>query len=214
MGTVFDIIFDDQYFLIVNKIARVVVQPTSRKKQTLTSFIEKHLGKKIYICHRLDKDTQGLIIYAKSKEIHKNITEQFKKRAIVKKYFALTEGNFKKRKGVFKSLMIDKIGKKFKEKPKKSETFYKVIKKCRGFDLTELTPKTGRTNQIRIHLAKAGHPVLGEKKYAFRRDFMIKFNKLALCAYFIQLTHPISKEKAILNIGIPEYMENFTKTRR
>lgn len=73
---------------------------------------------------------------------------------------------------------------------------------------------SGRTNQIRIHLAQAGHPVLGEKKYAFRRDFVIKFNKLALCAYFIQILHPVSKEKVVAKIDMPEYMNNFIKTRK
>jgi RluA family pseudouridine synthase len=215
MNNVFDIIFDDEYFLVVNKIARIIVQPSPKKeKQTLTSLIEKYLKKKLYICHRLDKDTQGLIIYARSKKVHKNITNQFRKRKIIKKYFALTEGNFKRDKGLFKGLILDTAGRKFNEKPKNSETFYKVIKKGKGFDLIELSPKTGRTNQIRIHLAKAGHPILGERKYAFRRDFMIKFNKLALCAYLIQLRHPISKENVIVKISTPKYMEDFIATRR
>lgn len=215
MNNVFDIIFDDEHFLVINKIARIVVQPSPKKeKQTLTSLIEKYLKEKLYICHRLDKDTQGLIIYARSKKAHKNITDQFRKRQIIKKYFALTEGNFKRDKGLFKGLILDAVGRKFNEKPKSSETFYKVIKKGKGFDLIELSPKTGRTNQIRIHLAKAGHPILGERKYAFRRDFMIKFNKLALCAYLIQLRHPISKGKVIVKISAPKYMEGFIATRR
>ncbi|MCF7894564.1 MAG: RNA pseudouridine synthase [Candidatus Omnitrophica bacterium] len=212
MNNVFNIIFDDEYFLVINKIARIVVQPSPKKeKQTLTSLVEKHLKEKLYICHRLDKDTQGLIIYARSKKVYKNITDQFRKRKIIKKYFALTEGNFKRDKGLFKGLVLDTVGRKFNEKPKSSETSYKVIKKGRGFDLIELSPKTGRTNQIRIHLAKAGHPILGERKYAFRRDFVIKFNKLALYAYFIQLRHPISKEKIVVKIDRPEYMNEFIK---
>ncbi|MCF7873597.1 MAG: RNA pseudouridine synthase [Candidatus Omnitrophica bacterium] len=215
MSNGFDIIFSDQYFLVINKIARIVVQPSPKKeKQTLTSLLKKQLKENLYICHRLDKDTQGLMIYAKSKKAYKNITDQFRKRKIIKKYFALTQGNFKKNKGIFKGLILDAAGKKFKEKPKSSETFYKVIKKCKGFDFLELSPKTGRTNQIRIHLAKAGHPVLGERKYAFGRDFVIKFNKLALCAYFIQLRHPISKEKVTIKIDRPDYMNQFIKNRR
>jgi 23S rRNA pseudouridine1911/1915/1917 synthase len=215
MNNVFDVVFDDQYFLVLNKIARIVVQPGPKKeKRTLTSLLEKHLKEKIYICHRLDKNTQGLIIYAKNKKVHKNITGQFQRREIKKKYLALTEGNFKKGKGTFRGLILDKEGKRFKEKPKESETFYKVLEKCEGFDFLELIPKTGRTNQIRIHLAQARHPILGEKKYAFRRDFMIKFNKLALCAYWLQLRHPVSRERIVIKIGMPEYMKNFIETRR
>ncbi|MCF7870477.1 MAG: RNA pseudouridine synthase [Candidatus Omnitrophica bacterium] len=215
MNKVFEIVSEDQYFLVLNKIARIVVQPSPKKeKRTLTSLLEKHLKEKIYICHRLDKNTQGLIIYAKSKQIHKNITGQFRKREVKKKYLALTEGNFKKNKGVFKGLILDKEGRKFKEKPKKSETSYKVLKRCKGFDFIELIPKTGRTNQIRIHLAQAGHPILGEKKYAFRRDFMIKFNKLALCAYWLKLRHPVSSQQIMVKIGVPEYMKNFIEKGR
>jgi RluA family pseudouridine synthase len=215
MNNVFGIIFDDEHFLVINKIARIVVQPSPKKeKQTLTSLVEKHLKEKLYICHRLDKDTQGLIIYARSKKVHKNITDQFRNRKVVKKYFALTKGNFTKGKGMFKGLILDAAGRRFNEKPKSSETSYKVIKRGKGFDLIELSPKTGRTNQIRIHLAKAGHPILGEKKYAFRRDFVIKFNKLALCAYFIQLRHPISKEKVMVKISVPKYMKDFITARR
>ncbi|MFO8053376.1 MAG: RluA family pseudouridine synthase [Candidatus Omnitrophota bacterium] len=215
MKKAFNIVFEDEYLLTINKIARIVVQPGPKKeKETLTSLAEKHLKQKLYICHRLDKDTQGLIIYAKSKKVHKNITGQFRKRKIIKKYVALTKGNFKKNKGIFKNLIIDAVGRKFNEKPKSSETFYKVIKRCKGLDLTELSPKTGRTNQIRIHLAEAGHPILGERKYAFGRDFVIKFNKLALCAYFLRLEHPISKEKIDVKIDTPEYMKEFIEKRR
>ncbi len=210
----FKIVFADEYFLVIDKIARIVVQPSPKnEKQTLTSLIQKHLGENIYICHRLDKNTQGLIIYARSKGIHKKITGQFRKREIRKKYLALAKGNFKKRKGVFRSLILDKEGRKFKEKPKKGKTFFRVIKKCKGFDFLELIPKTGRTNQLRIHLAEAGHPILGEKKYAFRRDFMIKFNKLALFAYFLQFKHPVSKENVIVKIDTPDYMKEFIKRR-
>lgn len=211
----FDIVFEDQFLLVINKIVRIVVQPGPKKgKNTLLSLIQRNLGEKLYMCHRLDKETQGLMIFAKNKKTQKNITEQFKKRSILKKYLALTENNFKRKKGVFKNPVLDKIGRKFKEKPKKAQTCYKVIEKRQGFDFLELIPKTGRTNQLRIHLAKSGHPILGEKKYAFRRDFVIKFNKLALCAYFLQFRHPISKEKIKAEIEIPEYMKEFIKKRR
>lgn len=212
MGKTYDIIFEDEYLFVVNKIARIVVQPTPKKEaKTLTSLLQKDLAQKVYMCHRLDKETQGLMLYAKSIKIQKDISGQFKRHLIIKKYLALSKGNFKKKKGRFNSVILDREGRRFKERPKKAETFYRVIKRCKGFDLLEVTPKTGRTNQIRIHLAESGHPILGEKKYAFRRDFVIKSNKLTLCAYFLSFRHPVSREKIELKIGIPEYISEFVK---
>lgn len=212
MKKAFTRVFEDEFLLVVNKIARIIVHPSPKKeKQTLTSIIEANLAERLYLCHRLDRDTQGLMLYAKSSQIQKDIAGQFRKREVVKKYFALTQGNFKKKKGVFKSIILDREGKKFRESPKEAETYYKVLAACRGFDLLKVTPKTGRTNQIRIHLAKARHPVLGEKKYAFRRDFVIKFSRLALCAYFLAFRHPVSQKKVEVEIGIPEYMQDFVK---
>lgn len=208
----FDLVFEDPYLLVINKKARIVVQPTPRKEKiTLTSLAEKEISQKLYLCHRLDKETRGLIIYAKSQKIKEKIASQFKLRRVTKKYFALSQGNFKKRSGVFKSKILDKNGRKFREKPKEAETVYQVIENFAGFDFLRIMPKTGRTNQIRIHLAEAGHPILGEKRYAFRRDFVIKSNKLALCAYFLSFWHPVSNEKIELEIGIPDYIKILLK---
>ncbi len=210
----FEIIFEDEHVVVINKIARIVVVPTPKKEEkTLTSLVRKALAKKVYVCHRLDKETQGLMIYAKSSQVMENITDQFRRRNIIKKYFALSKGNFKDKEGVFRSLVLDKEGKKYRESPKRAETAYKVIKSCQGFDLLEIIPKTGRTNQIRIHLARAGHPILGEKKYAFRRDFVIKSNQLALCAYFLSFRHPASQKKIKLQVGVPEYMQKLIEKR-
>lgn len=212
MKKAFDVVFKDEYLVIINKIARILAQPTPKKeKRTLAQLVQEGLGRKVFLCHRLDRDTQGLMILANSLQIQKEIFSQFKRQEIEKKYLALVEGNFKKKKGVFRSLVLDKEGKKFNEKPKKAVTAYKVIKSCKGFDFLEITPKTGRTNQIRIHLSQAGHPILGEKKYAFRRDFVIKFNRLALYAYYLAFRHPVSQDKITIKLNIPEYMQNFIK---
>ncbi len=212
MNKAFNILFEDEHILVINKIARIVVVPTPKKEaKTLISLLAKELGRKIYACHRLDKDTQGLMIFAKSASIEQDITGQFRKRQIRKKYLAFSKGNLKKKEGVFKGPVLDKAGKRFGERPKQAKTGYKVLTKCKGFDFLEITPKTGRTNQIRIHLSRAGHPILGEKKYAFRRDFVIKFNKLALCAYFLSFCHPVSRKKIEVKIAIPEYMNEFLK---
>jgi len=109
--------------------------------------------------------------------------------------------------------VIDKEGRHFKEKPKKAVTFYRLIKKFSHFSLLELIPLTGRTHQLRIQLAQIGHPILGEKKYAYKKDFPVNFKRLALHAYFLKFTHPISKEKVTVSIDLAEDMKEFIKKK-
>lgn len=210
MNQAFEIIYQDSCLVVINKIARLIVLPTPKKEKiTLTSLLQKEIGKKIYPCHRLDRDTRGLMVYTKSKPARDDIINQFRRREVKKKYFVLSQGNFNQKEGVFKSLIIDKQGKKFREEPKKAETYYRVIRKLKGFDFLEVIPKTGRTNQIRIQLAAVSHPVLGEKNYAFRRDFVVKSNQLGLFACFLSFRHPLSRKLVFFKAKIPGYMEKF-----
>lgn len=82
-----------------------------------------------------------------------------------------------------------------------------------GFSLLKLEPQTGRTNQLRIQLAKIGHPILGERKYAFGRDFKVNFKRLALHAYFLSFFHPISKKRINLHIDLASGMQDFLKNK-
>jgi len=210
----FKIIFEDEYLIVLNKIAKVVVLATPKKeKYTLTSLLEKHLREKVFPCHRLDRETTGIIIYAKDSDMQNHIMGQFRRGTIKKRYFAFVKGRMRKRKGIIDNYIIDQEGKKFKEPPKRAITFYRVVKAGFDFSMVELSPRTGRTNQLRIQLAKLGYPILGESKYAFRRDFKLKFKRLALHAYFISFIHPASAQQVSLKIDLPEDMEMFLKNR-
>jgi len=146
-----------------------------------------------------------LVIYAKSLEIQRKITDQFRLREIGKKYIAFVKGNLKKRKGIWQGEIIDREGRNFGEKKKYAKTFYRVLKDLSGWSILELSPTTGRTNQLRIQLAKINHPILGEDKYAFRRDFSsiggsasggkVKFKRLGLHAFYLNFTHPVSRQR-------------------
>jgi len=206
----FDIIFNDEYLVVIAKIAKIVVQPTpSGEKITLTSLLEEKIEEKVFPCHRLDRETSGLIIYAKSTQVQKSIMDQFRTHTIKKRYIAFARGRFTKKTGFFDDFIIDKDGAKFGEKPKRAKTRYKVLKQKSEFSVVSLEPLTGRTNQLRIQLAKAGHPILGERKYAFGRDFKIRFKRLALHASQISFIHPFSNQKVNLEIGLAKDMEAF-----
>jgi len=211
----FKIVFDDEYLIVVNKIAKVLIQASRKEaKHTLTSLLQREKGCKVFPCHRLDRETTGLVIYAKSLEIQKKITDQFRCREVRKKYIAFVKGNLEKRKGVWEGKIIDREGKNFGEKSKYAKTFYRVLKDFSDWSILELSPITGRTNQLRIQLAKINHPILGEDKYAFRRDFKVKFKRLGLHAFYLSFIHPISRQKVTLEVDLAVDMQEFLKFRK
>ncbi len=204
----FRVVFSDDYLTVLDKIAKVPVLPTPKQeKYTLTSLLADHLKQPVFPCHRLDRETTGLIVYAKTAEAQRRMFEQFKRRAVKKKYIAFVRGELKPRQGVWQGKIIDHEGRRFGEVSKEAKTFYAVLGYGKGFSVVELTPVTGRTNQLRIQLAQAGHPILGEDKYAFRRDFTVNFKRLALHAFYLQFRHPMSGDRIELKIDLPEDMK-------
>ena len=139
------------------------------------------------------------------------VAQQFKEGQVEKKYIAFVKGSLDKRKGLLQDYIIDREGKIFGEKPKIAKTIYRVLKQSRDFSQLELKPLTGRTNQLRIQLAKIGHPILGESKYAFRRDFKVKAKRLLLHAFYLRFVHPVSKEKVALSIDLAPDMKAFSQ---
>lgn len=210
MREAFKILFEDEFILVLEKQAKILVQPSPKKeKHTLTTLLEEKIKQKAYPCHRLDRETTGLIIYAKGENIQRAIMEQFRRNQVKKKYIALVKGVLKKDEGMLEGFILDKEGKRFQEKPKKAKTYYRVLRKTEGFSVIDLKPLTGRTNQLRIQFAKIGHPILGERKYAFGRDFRVNFKRLALHAYFLSFIHPVSKERLQFRIELPQDMKTF-----
>jgi RluA family pseudouridine synthase len=206
----FEIIFEDEYLIVLNKIAKLLIQPSPHNERyTLTSLLAARLNSAVFPCHRLDRETTGLILYAKKEAMQRRIMEEFKKREVKKKYIAYVAGHLVNKKGVLEGYIIDREGARFGEKPKKAKTRYRVLHEFRDFSSLELEPLTGRTNQLRIQLAKIGHPILGERKYALRRDFKVKFRRLALHAFFLSFVHPVRKERISLTAELPHDMKDF-----
>ena len=191
----FEIAFEDEYLIVLNKTAKILIQPSPKKeKNTLTSLLRKQINQRVYPCHRLDRETTGLIIYAKDHSIEKSIIQEFRMKQVAKRYIAFIKGRLINKKGVLKGKVLDREGRRFGEKPKEAKTFYKVLEEFSGWSIIELKPFTGRTNQLRIQLVEINHPILGESKYALRRDFKVRFRRLALHASFLSFVHPVSKK--------------------
>ena len=198
-----NILFEDEYLLAVNKPAGLLVVPSPQGEQkTLLSILGKiMLGRgcngRIHPCHRLDRDTTGIVLFAKDAKTRDDMFSLFKQRAVKKSYLALVTGIPFKKTGVI-SKKIDGV---------LAITKYNILSRKQGYSVLEVEPVTGRTNQIRIHLKSIGHPVLGERKYAFGKDFTVKFKRTALHAEKVTFPHPVTGKTIYLKAAVPEDMK-------
>lgn len=197
--------YEDDWLLVVDKPSGLLVVPTPKNEsRTLTSILnedakERNLSYRLHPCHRLDRETSGLIIYAKGKSTQKKMMQQFKERNIQKKYIAFLQGNLTSDKGQI-TKPIEGLS---------SKTIYKVIERRKDFSIAEVYPFTGRTNQIRIHFSQIGHPVVGESKFAFRRDFALKAKRLCLHAGSLGFQHPVTARAIKIESALPEELKKF-----
>ncbi|MDP8265044.1 MAG: RNA pseudouridine synthase [Candidatus Aceula lacicola] len=210
------ILYEDDQYVVFDKPAGLLVIPTPKKEQrTLVNIVNWQKAdektSKLYPCHRLDRDTSGVIIFAWGKSNQKCMMDAFKSRQVGKKYAAIVQGVLKKKSGQIKSVIKDFDAQKYRSRVKGrfAETDYRVLDQGRDFSFLEVFPKTGRTNQIRIHLSQMGHPLVGERKYAFAKDYLLKFRRIALHAYTLECQNPMTKKMIKVTAPLPEDMEKF-----
>ncbi|MCX5657990.1 MAG: RNA pseudouridine synthase [Candidatus Omnitrophica bacterium] len=204
-------IYEDIQLVIVDKIAGQLTVPASEKDEIslLDLLNSEYLGKgiKILPCHRLDKETSGLVIFAKDEKTQEEIAGLFRKRKILKTYIAIVHGWIKKDSGELRSYLRDKAIHNTKGKLAISK--FKVLKKNAEYSLLEVSPLTGRKNQIRIQFKEIGHPIVGERKFVFARDFDLKSGRLCLHAWKLSFFHPETGQHLNLESLIPEPIKKF-----
>ncbi|OGX22997.1 MAG: hypothetical protein A3K54_04205 [Omnitrophica WOR_2 bacterium RBG_13_44_8] len=199
------VVYEDDWLLALNKPSGLLTIPTPKKEaRTLTSILnadlkEKGLAYRLYPCHRLDRETSGLIVYAKGKSAQKKMALLFRQKQIKKTYLAFVQGLISHNQGEIR-IPVEGLS---------AITRYQVIQRKKDFTVLEVTPYTGRTNQIRIHLKGIGHPIVGETKYAFRRDFKLKARRLCLHAEKLEFIHPVTKKAIALAVGLPYDLKDF-----
>lgn len=214
-----DILFEDSHLLVINKPSGLAVHPgAGRTEGTLASALLYHTSNlskiggplRPGIVHRLDKETTGVMVIAKDDETHTRLAKQFKEHTIRRRYHALVWGVVEKDSGeidlpIGRSVRDRKKISVDAKKTREARTLYKVLRRYDGFSLLELTPHTGRTHQIRVHLAAINHPVVGDKLYGKRKipstvpkqvaDRIKGIKSQCLHAISLGFVHPETKEE-------------------
>lgn len=212
------ILYEDSYYVVFDKPSGLLVIPTPQNEQnTLVNIVNAQCVRtsgegKLHPCHRLDRDTSGVIVFAKGKRCQRLMMDIFRRQEIKKRYIAFVHGRLERREGILKSRIQDLDQKKYYKlfKGKTALTHYKVLQQKKKFSIVEARPVTGRTNQIRIQFSEIGHPLVGERKYAVARDFPLKFRRVALHAYTVEWRHPVTKEMIKVTAKLPQDMEAFS----
>jgi 23S rRNA pseudouridine1911/1915/1917 synthase len=222
-----DVLFEDDDLIVVNKPAGLVVHPAAgNQEHTLVNALLHHcrgglagIGgvERPGIVHRLDKGTSGCIVVAKTDFAHQALVAQFKSRGVKKVYHAVCWGKFERASGRIETV----IGRSERDRKKMSArvargrnavTDYRVLKQFAEFTLVELHIHTGRTHQIRVHMAHIGHPIVGDGTYGRARQTNISVARPLLHAYKLGFTHPRSQQFVEFTAPVPEDMVRLCET--
>jgi 23S rRNA pseudouridine1911/1915/1917 synthase len=236
-----EILYEDKALLVINKQAGLVVHPAAgHRDKTLVNALLYHIGKPALgsilerqgIVHRLDRDTSGVMVIAKTQDAYESLAQQFKAYYVQKAYLAVTHGIPKTVSGVI-SLPIGRHQKKRKkmtvrEDGRQAVTEYRVLEEFGNYALVLLTPKTGRTHQIRVHLKSLGTPVLCDATYSRRSAFYESelrgekrkveekplIARQALHAKTLTLRHPLTGELVTFEAPLPrDFQDALTALR-
>ncbi|MCX5680779.1 MAG: RluA family pseudouridine synthase [Candidatus Omnitrophica bacterium] len=181
------------------------------KEHTVHSALNQYVRKGnarsrkcVYVVHRLDQDTTGVLVFAKTEQVQNFLKDNWK--STIKTYYTVVHGRLAQKTGTFSSYLVEDEGYKMHStsdsKGKLSHTAYTVLEETDKFSLLKIDFLTGRKNQIRVHLADAGHPVVGDAKYG---KGGARHHRLALHSQSISLTHPFSGQRVTFAVPVPEY---------
>lgn len=240
-----EIVYEDEFLAVINKPAGLAMHPgIGISSGTLANAIAYHfnfeltekiydspefptnrlkLPKRIGIVHRLDKNTSGLVVVAKDQQTHENLSEQFRERRVEKVYLALVHGEVEINSGKIETFIgrdrFNRTKMRVTKQGRNAISLWKAKRRFEKFTLLEVEIKTGRTHQIRVHLAYLNHPIVGDECYNEGRDNTIanlqirqavkKLNRFFLHAEKLSFTHPQTNEKMSFRSSLPNELSEF-----
>ena len=206
----FDVVFEDDQIIVVNKPSGLLTIATNKEKdKTLYHIVSDYLkskdkNSKVFIVHRLDKDTSGIVILAKNERIKNQLQENWNEYVSLREYVAVVHGKLKNEEGrVVQNLKETKTNLVYVTKKgdgKEAITNYKVIKATDNYSLVNIEIETGRKNQIRVAMSTLGNPIVGDKKYSTIKDGE---NRLYLHANRLKVYYPVIKKDILFEIANP-----------
>ena len=209
-----DIVFEDPYLFVIDKHPGLLSMSNNSRQQTVQTVLNRYLEKgggrnTSHLVHRLDRDTSGLMVYAKDVQTQQSLINSWQQLVTDRRYLALVKGEFEQPRGRIQSWLTE--DKKFitHSSPvdnggKYAVTHYNVLASSNGYSLVECELETGRKNQIRVHMAQLGHPVVGDRKYGSDEDPM---RRLGLHAYMLCFTHPVTGKHMRFETPVPYCFE-------
>lgn len=211
-----NIVFEDQYLIVIEKQAGVLSIATEKQKDnTAYSTLSNHVKKqdprnRIFVVHRLDRETSGLMMFAKSEKIQKLLQESWNATIEERTYLAVVEGYVEKKQDTITSYLVESkalivYSSKNPDVGQEAITHYEVLKSNKNFSLLKVNLETGRKNQIRVHAKDIGHSVVGDEKYGAKSD---PIKRLGLHAWVLAFKHPITKKDLRFETEVPSKFIN------
>lgn len=216
------IVYEDDYILLIDKKYGLLSMATDTERTRTAYYIlsdylkKKDSSNRIFIVHRLDRETSGLLLFAKSMEIQHELQQNWNANVLERKYVAVVEGFPKQSEGIIRSYLAENKAYNVyvTNNPNEGElaiTGYRTLKKGKDNTLLELELETGKKNQIRVHMQQIGCPIIGDRKYGGHQS---PIGRLALHASRIRFLHPITKKEMFFDTGIPPMFLTALSLRR
>lgn len=211
-----DILYEDQEMIVIDKPCGLLSEQTNKETQkTAYYLVKQYLAKKnesIYMVHRLDQYTSGILMFVKNKKLYELLTHDWNKYVKTRGYIAIVEGQLKKPKGTIENYLAESKTQNVyitsKENGKKAITHYKVIKTQKHYSMLEVYLDTGRKNQIRVHLSSLKNPIVGDQKYGSTSN---PIKRLGLHAHEFMFIHPITHKEMRFVSKTPESFNKLFK---
>lgn len=214
------ILYEDAYLIVVEKKEGLLSVATDHQKERtaqhiLNEYVKRgHRNNRVYVVHRLDRETSGIMMYAKDEKTQHNLRDCWHDIVTDRRYVAVVMGDMEKDSGTVESWLTDRklyvSSSDYDDGGKYSVTHYRTIKRANGFSLVELRLETGRKNQIRVHMQQLGHPVSGDFRYGCEAD---PLGRMALHAFKLCFHHPVTGELMEFETPYPSAFKNLMSRR-